>query len=112
MVNFPNEEELNKMTIPKIKAHIRDMNDHYAIRGYSKMNKSQMINAILTAHNRIRGTPAQPKKKMQPMVKSKLSKEDLKKKTKKQLISMLPKSSIRYDLLKKPELITIVFDKQ
>lgn len=51
---MPNEEQLRKMNVKQIKAHVREMNEHYAIRGYSKLKKDQLINAILTAHMRIK----------------------------------------------------------
>ena len=40
-------ETLSKLTVPQIKQLIRDHNLHYAIRGYSKMRKDDMISAFL-----------------------------------------------------------------
>lgn len=59
---MPSEEELRKMNVKQIKAHVREMNEHYAIRGYSKLKKDQLINAILTAHMRIKKGQAPAKK--------------------------------------------------
>jgi len=61
---MPKEADLQKMNMSQIKAHIREFNDHYAIRGYSKLNKSQLISAVLTAQKRIAnaGGPALPVK--------------------------------------------------
>ena len=52
--DFKSQDEMQKMTIPQIKAHVREYNDHYSIRGYSKLNKSQLISEVLTAQQRIR----------------------------------------------------------
>jgi hypothetical protein len=61
---MPKEADLQKMNMSQIKAHIREFNDHYAIRGYSKLNKSQLISAVLTAQKRVAsaGDPALPVK--------------------------------------------------
>ena len=65
---FPTEDELRKMNVKDIRAHIREMNEHYGIRGYSKMKKDQMINAIGTAVLRIsKGAKGAPDFKKKPM---------------------------------------------
>ena len=52
--DFKSEDELRKMKIADIKAHVREYNDHYAIRGYSGLKKDQLINMVLTAQDRLR----------------------------------------------------------
>jgi hypothetical protein len=58
--DFKTQDEMEKMKVAEIKAHVRAYNEHFAIRGYSKLNKSQLISEVLTAQMRIRnaGKPA------------------------------------------------------
>jgi len=69
-MSFPTEAELRAMTVKQLRQHIKEMNEHYAIRGYYKMNKDQLINSIGTAHLRIgkgeAGHPAAHSKKSMP----------------------------------------------
>ena len=37
--DFKSEEDLKKMKVADIKKHVREFNNHYAIKGYSKLNK-------------------------------------------------------------------------
>jgi hypothetical protein len=75
--DFKSEDQLRSMNVADIKKHVRQFNDHYKISGYSKANKSQLINQVLTAQDRIRNSgksapkpptpkPAPPKKKAPP----------------------------------------------
>lgn len=57
--DFKQEDELKKMKVADIKKHIKEFNEHYAIKGYSKLKKDQLINAVLTAQMRI--SKAMPK---------------------------------------------------
>lgn len=41
------KESLHKLTVPQIKQLVRDHNLHYAIRGYSKMKKADLVDAFL-----------------------------------------------------------------
>lgn len=76
---FPTEAQLRAMTVKQLRQHIKEMNEHYAIRGYYKMNKDQLINSIGTAHLRIgkgeAGHPAAHSKKSMPKGKSILDKK-------------------------------------
>lgn len=69
-MSFPTEAELRAMTVKQLRQHIKEMNEHYAIRGYYKMNKDQLINSIGTAHLRIgkgeAGHPSAQSKKSMP----------------------------------------------
>ena len=69
-MSFPTEAELRAMTVKQLRQHIKEMNKHYAIRGYYKMNKDQLINSIGTAHLRIgkgeAGHPSAQSKKNMP----------------------------------------------
>jgi hypothetical protein len=87
--DFKSEEDLKKMTIPQIKMHVREYNEHYAIKGYSKLTKSQLISTVLTAQDRIRnaGKKAVAFKEPAPA-----PKRDLSKLTKPQLLKMLPEN--------------------
>jgi len=59
------------------------MNEHYGIRGYSKMKKDQMINAIGTAVLRIsKGAKGAPDFEKKPMVKKPVAKSILESKLK------------------------------
>ena len=64
-MKFPNEDELRKMNMTDLKKHVREMNDHYGLKGYSKLRKDQLINAILTAQMRI--SKGAPKESMKPI---------------------------------------------
>lgn len=70
--DFKSEEQLKKMSVADIKKHIREFNDHYGIKGYSKLKKDQMINQVLTAQMRIRNSKTAPAtaKKAQPAKKA------------------------------------------
>jgi hypothetical protein len=64
--DFKQEDELKKMKVADIKKHIREFNEHYAIKGYSKLKKDQLINAVLTAQMRIsKSSTAKPVEKKQ-----------------------------------------------
>lgn len=54
--DFKKEEELAKMKVTEIRKHIKEFNEHYAIKGYSKVKKDQLINMVLTAQDRIRNS--------------------------------------------------------
>jgi hypothetical protein len=97
MVKFPSEGELRSMTMPMLKTHVRDFNEHYAIRGYSKLKKDQLISAILTAQMRAgkKTTPPTPKPKTKSV--------DLSKLTKAQLLKMLPESVRGGEVAKLPK---------
>jgi hypothetical protein len=74
--DFKTEAQLKAMKVADIKKHVREFNDHYAIRGYSKLKKDQLINSVLTATQRIKNskgtqTPPAPAKK-KPVKKKKL----------------------------------------
>ncbi|MGI9556182.1 MAG: hypothetical protein ACR2M9_04900 [Cyanophyceae cyanobacterium] len=58
--DFKTQEEMEKMKVAEIKAHVRAFNEHFAIRGYSKLNKSQLISEVLTAQMRIRNAASKP----------------------------------------------------
>lgn len=66
--DFKTEAQLKAMKVADIKKHVREFNDHYAIRGFSKLKKDQLINSVLTATQRIKNskgtqTPPAPAKK-------------------------------------------------
>ena len=64
--DFKKEDELKKMKVADIKKHVREFNEHYAIKGYSKLKKDQLINAVLTAQMRIsKSSTAKPVEKKQ-----------------------------------------------
>lgn len=54
--DFKKEEELAKMKVTEIRKHIKEFNEHYAIKGYSKVKKDQLINMVLTSQDRIRNS--------------------------------------------------------
>ena len=62
--DFKKEDELKKMNVADIKKHIRQFNEHYGIKGYSKLKKGELISAVLTAQNRISGNKTTKKKKL------------------------------------------------
>jgi hypothetical protein len=70
---FITPELLYNMTLVNIKKHVRELNEHYGLKGYSKLKKDQLINQIATAQERIK------KGSRKPTVKAKLtvSKKDL-----------------------------------
>lgn len=76
--DFKTEAQLKAMKVADIKKHVREFNDHYAIRGYSKLKKDQLINAVLTATQRIKNSkgtqtpPAPAPAKKKPVKKKKL----------------------------------------
>lgn len=64
-MKFPTEDELRKMNMTELKKHVREMNEHYGIKGYSKLRKDQLINAIMTSQLRIK--KGAPKETMKPI---------------------------------------------
>jgi len=69
--DFKQEDELKKMKVADIKKHIKEFNEHYAIKGYSKLKKDQLINAVLTAQMRIsKSMPKVEEKKTAPKKKA------------------------------------------
>lgn len=54
--DFKSESELKAMKVAEIKKHVREFNDHLAIRGYSKATKDQLIGQVLTAQDRVRNS--------------------------------------------------------
>jgi len=54
--DFKKEEQLAKMKVTEIRKHIKQFNEHYVIKGYSKVKKDQLINMVLTAQDRIRNS--------------------------------------------------------
>lgn len=60
--DFKSESELKSMKVADIKKHVREFNEHYAIKGYSKLKKDQLINQVLTSQMRIRKGKGKPKK--------------------------------------------------
>lgn len=73
---LPKEADLQKMTVKELRNHIKQMNEHYAIRGYYKMNKDQLINAIGTAHMRIaKGSAGHPE--IKPLNKKAMPKKSM-----------------------------------
>jgi len=85
--DFKSEEEMRKMKVADIKKHVREYNDHYAIKGYSRLNKDQLIQTVLTAQDRIRNAG-----KKSVSFKEPAPKQDLSKLTKTQLLKMLPEN--------------------
>lgn len=51
--DFKKESDLKSMKVGEIRAHIRTFNDDYAIKGYSKLKKADLISAISKAQLRI-----------------------------------------------------------
>jgi hypothetical protein len=62
--DFKSESELKSMKVADIKKHVRQFNEHYAIKGYSKLKKDQLINQVLTSQMRIRKGKGTPKFKI------------------------------------------------
>lgn len=71
--NFKSQDELKRMKVVDIKSHIREFNKHYAIKGYSKMKKDELIKAVGMAQMRVKPQttqatkpplPSKPKKKI------------------------------------------------
>lgn len=54
--DFKKEEELAKMKVTEIRKHVKEFNEHYTIKGYSKVKKDQLINMVLTSQDRIRNS--------------------------------------------------------
>jgi hypothetical protein len=94
MVNFPSEQQLRAMSVAQIKKHIREYNEHYAIKGYSRLTKDQLISTILTAQLRVgKGKPTgefkmpvKTSKKPEPKKETMPVKKEATKKTKKKLV--------------------------
>lgn len=86
--DFKTEEQLKKMKVPEIKAHVREFNEHFGVKGYSKLKKDQLINVILTAQTRIKNavTQAEPQ---EPKVKGKELKKDRVVKEYKRVLALL-----------------------
>lgn len=65
VADMKDEDTLKKMKVLDIRKHVREFNEHYAIKGYSKVKKDQLINMVLTAQDRIKNskkpTPKAPK---------------------------------------------------
>ena len=106
--DFKSEGELQKMKIADIKKHVREFNDHYAIKGYSKLNKDQLINTVLTAQTRLRNAVKAKRAKAEPKAEPKAS--PLSKMTKAELLKLLPESLRRGEVAKqkKSKLIELV----
>jgi len=51
--DFKKESDLKSMKVGEIRAHVRTFNDDYAIKGYSKLKKADLISAISKAQLRI-----------------------------------------------------------
>ncbi len=51
--DFKKESDLKSMKVGEIRAHVRTFNDDYAIKGYSKLKKADLISAITKAQLRI-----------------------------------------------------------
>ena len=51
------EAQLQKMKVAELKQHIREHNMHYAIKGYSKMTKPQLVISILDTQKRVKPAP-------------------------------------------------------
>ena len=43
IADFPTEQQLRGMSVSGLKSHIKEFNMHYAIKGYSKLRKDQLI---------------------------------------------------------------------
>jgi hypothetical protein len=76
--DFKSESELKAMKVAQIKQHVREFNDHLAIRGYSKATKDQLIGQVLTAQDRVRNSKGSAPKPISP-VKSPAKKAPVKK---------------------------------
>ncbi|MGI9555548.1 MAG: hypothetical protein ACR2M9_01690 [Cyanophyceae cyanobacterium] len=117
IADFKSQDEMQKMTIPQIKAHVREYNDHYAIRGYSKLNKSQLISEVLTAQQRIRnaGKPTPkvadpaPKKKVADPRKRAMRQKELAAMKKPQLVEMVLPSDKKKT---KQEIINLILKEE
>ena len=59
-------DELRKMTVPEIRALVRVHNLHFAIRGYSKLNKEPLIRAFIRYNDRSNEAPAAKRKPAPP----------------------------------------------
>ena len=59
--DFKKEADLKSMSVGDIKKHVRTFNADYAIKGYSKLKKAELISAILSAQTRL-GTKKTKKK--------------------------------------------------
>lgn len=108
--DFKSEEDLKKMKVADIKKHVKEFNDHYAIKGYSKLNKSQLINTILTAQKRISTASAKPtaKPSAKPIFKTALkpaSKPASKPETTDEKIDQLNKETLEILRKQSPKLI-------
>ena len=106
---FPSEDLLKQMKVSELRSHIREFNEHYAIRGYSKLNKSQLISTILTAQKRVEKasqekirSPVRTRSKPKPK-----SREDLQKLSKGKLLSLLP-NSLQDSRMRKDQIIEIL----
>jgi len=78
--DFKTEEQLRKMNVADIKKHVREFNDHFSLKGYSKLKKDQLISVILTAQTRIKNAvpkaePQEPKVKGNEKKKERVIKE-------------------------------------
>lgn len=60
--NFKSQDELKRMKVADIKSHIREFNKHYAIKGYSKMKKDELIKAVGMAQMRVKPQATQAPK--------------------------------------------------
>ena len=60
--DFKLEPELKGMKVADIKKHVRAFNKHYAIQGYSKLKKTELVSAILSAQMRLGGAKKTKKK--------------------------------------------------
>ena len=60
--DFKLEPELKGMKVADIKKHVRAFNKHYAIQGYSKLKKNELVSAILSAQMRLGGAKKTKKK--------------------------------------------------
>tara|TARA_R110000772_G_scaffold180930_2_gene292210 strand:+ start:478 stop:1350 length:873 start_codon:yes stop_codon:yes gene_type:complete len=73
VADMKDEDTLKKMKVLDIRKHIKEFNEHYAIKGYSKVKKDQLINMVLTAQDRIKNSkkpaPKAPKAKASPKAK-------------------------------------------
>ena len=114
--DFKTEEQLMKMNVADIKKHVREFNDHYAIKGYSKLNKSQLMSTVLTAQDRIRNAgKLAPKPAPKPAVKpapAPAPKRDLSKLTKPQLLKMLPENLQGGEVARQKKAIILELVKQ
>ena len=51
--DFKLEPELKGMKVADIKKHVRAFNKHYAIQGYSKLKKAELVSAVVSAQKRL-----------------------------------------------------------